>query len=368
MDQKSGPEGALEETSGVLSGVVVASAGPGLSALAVAAAAKGVAASTKRAYEKDWRQFRAWCGQTGREPLPATDETLAEYTAYLCYQVVPGGAYHERLAANGRRGLSLSSVNRALSAIAVEHRKAKLDPPSRDGDQGASAILRGYKVHLAKTQDSRATPHQAPAMTPETLRRVRDTEGTRLKSLRDRALVLLGFALGARISELVLLNVENVQQPSEGLLVSVYRQKTRKHHKVKIPRAYVPGIVEGVRAWISALAEAGYTTGPLFPRIDRHGHLGSNGSGRKDGNPDGRMTPEGAGRAIKAVMRQAGPKEQWTSHSLRRGMATQARRHGKDQITIANQGGWAKNSAAMLEYMEDAEGWDESNALEGMDL
>ena len=367
MDQKTGSEGALEPTSGVLTGVVVAPAGTGLSPATKAAAARGVAAATTRAYDKDWRQFRVWCGQNGREPLPATDETLTEYTKYLCYDVIPGGEIHAYLAASGRRGLSLSSVNRALSAIAVQHRKAKLTPPSRTVDEGANDVIRGYKEALALADDPRATPHQAPAMTPVTLQRVRDTEATRLKGLRDRALVLLGFALGARISELVLLNVENVQQASEGLLVSVYRRKTRMHHKVKVSRAAVPGVVAGVQEWISALAEAGYTTGPLFPRIDRHGNLGSSGGGRKDGSPDGRMTADGAGRALRAAMRQADPSERWTAHSLRRGMATEARRRGHDQITIAKQGGWAANSASMLGYMEDGEGWDKT-ALEGMDL
>ena len=367
MDQSTGSEGALEATSEVVTGVVVTLPGTGLSPLAVAAVAKGTAASTKRAYDKDWRQFRVWCGQNGREFLPATAETLTEYTAYLCYQVIPGGDFHEHLAASGRRGLSLSSVNRALSAIAVKHREENLDPPSRDGDKEANAILRGYKAHLALTKDSRATPRQAPAMTPEKLQRVRDTPSTRLKELRDRALVLLGFGLGARISELVLLDVEDVEQPSQGLLVSVYRQKTRKHDKVKIPRAYAPGIVEGVQAWISALAEAGYTTGPLFPRIDRHGNLGSCGGGRKDGSPDGRMTADAAGRTFRAAMRQGGPGERWTAHSLRRGMATEARKNGHDQITIAKQGGWAPNSASMLGYMEDGDGWI-NNALKGMDL
>ena len=367
MVQELVPEGALEGPSGVLTGVIVTLPGTGLSALAVAAVAKGTAASTKRAYDKDWRQFKVWCGQNGRESLPATAETLTEYTAYLCYQVVPGGVYNEHLAASGRRGLALSSVNRALSAITVKHREENLDPPKRDGDTGAYAILRGYKAHLALAKDSRATPRQAPAMTSETLQRVRDTTVTRLKELRDRALVLLGFGLGARISELVLLDVEDIEQLSQGLLVSVYRQKTRKHHKVKIPRAYVPGIVEGVQAWIGALAEAGYTAGPMFPRIDRYGHLGPGGAGRKDGNPDGRMTANAAGRAFSAAMRQAGPGERWTTHSLRRGMATEARYHGHDQITIAKQGGWAPNSASMLGYMEDGDGW-VNNALKGMDL
>lgn len=367
MVQESVPEGALAETSGVLTGVIVTLPGTGLSALAVAAVAKGTSASTQRAYDKDWRQFRAWCGQNGRESLPATAETLTEYTAYLCYQVVPGGVYNEHLAASGRRGLALSSVSRALSAIAVKHRKENLEPPSRDGDKEANAILRGYKAHLALTKDSRATPRQAPAMTPETLQRVRDTKSARLKELRDRALVLLGFALGARISELVLLDVEDIERPSQGLLVSVYRQKTRKHHKVKVPRAYVPGVVEGVQAWMAALADAGYTTGPLFPRIDRHGHLGPGGAGRNDGNSDGRMTANAAGRAFSAAARQAGPGEHWTAHSLRRGMATEARKNGHDQITIAKQGGWAPNSASMLGYMEDGDGW-VNNALKGMDL
>lgn len=365
MTQKSDPEGALVGPSRVLSGTVVPPAGPGLSPAAKAAAAKGVAASTKRAYDKDWRLFTVWCGQNGRTPLPATAETLTEYTNYLCYDIVPGGDYHDYLAASGRRGLSLSAINRALSAIAVKHRKEGFDPPPRDTQDGVIDILRGYKEKLALAQDPRALPKQAPAVTHETLELVRDTESTRLKELRDRTIVLLGFAMGARISELRLLNVESVQEFAEGLQVAVYRQKTRTHNKVRIPRADVPGVVDAVCTWIRTLADAGYTSGPLFPRIDRHGNLGPGGCGRTVPDDNGRMTAISIGRIIRAQLRRVGA--DGTGHSLRSGMATEARKLGHDQVTIAEQGGWAPNSAAMLGYMRNADGWN-NNALKGMNL
>jgi site-specific recombinase XerD len=47
-----------------------------------------------------------------------------------------------------------------------------------------------------------------------------------LRGLRDRAILLLGFAGALRGSELVALNVEDLEETAEGLLVTIRRSKT----------------------------------------------------------------------------------------------------------------------------------------------
>ncbi|GHI24420.1 hypothetical protein Shyd_57910 [Streptomyces hydrogenans] len=50
----------------------------------------------------------------------------------------------------------------------------------------------------------------------------------------------------------------------------------------------------------------------------------------------------------------------WTGHSLRIGLASVARRSGRDSIAIADQGGWARHSRSMLGYMQREDGWDDT--------
>lgn len=337
-----------------------------LSPLAQAAVEAGTAASTTVAYERSWNQFTRWCEVQGREPLPATAATITEYTTYLCYTIIPGGDKQPHLAANGRRGLAPASIERALAAIYTKHRENGLTVPSREG---AKKALRGYRAKLATKKDPRAVQRQAQAATRDELQKICEPpENERLIALRNRAMALLGFAVGARLSELVLIDIEDVQRVPRGLLVRVYRQKLRKHHEVAIPQEDVPLIIRAVLAWIDALATLGITSGPFCLRGDRNGRFGTAATtGRQDGSPDRRITAAHARRILRQVSQQATTNGWWTGHSLRRGFATEARFNGQDGITIGPHGGWAKDSPAMLRYMQDADKWT-NNALKGMDL
>ncbi|MET7549738.1 hypothetical protein ABZS94_28925 [Streptomyces sp. NPDC005500] len=59
----------------------------------------------------------------------------------------------------------------------------------------------------------------------------------------------------------------------------------------------------------------------------------------------------------------------WTGHSLRIGLASTARKRGRDAIAIAiaiaDQGSWARQSRSMLGYMQREDGWDD-NASAGL--
>jgi len=366
MHQISALERASEDHSVPIEGVVVESPETALSPLAQAAVKAGTAQSTEVAYNRSWNQFTKWCETQGREPLPATAQTITEYVSYLAYAIIPGGEKQQHLAAGGRRGLSPASIERALAAIYTKHRENGLTPPSREE---AKKALRGYRAKLATKHDPRAVQRQAQAATKDELKKICEPpDDERLLALRNRAMALLGFAVGARLSELVLINIEDVKRVQRGLLVRVYRQKVRQHNEVALPREDVPGIIRAVLEWIDALAGQGITSGPLFLRSDRNGRFGHAATaGRQDGSPDRRITAAHARRILRQVSRQVTEDGWWTGHSLRRGFATEARFNGRDQITIAPHGGWATDSPAMLRYMQDADKWS-NNALKGMDL
>jgi len=75
--------------------------------------------------------------------------------------------------------------------------------------------------------------------------------------------------------------------------------------------------------------------------------------------------------AIGAVIPRAGERAgldlRLTGHSVRAGLATEARRAGHDTATIADQGGWARTSTALQDYIRIGDRWTD-NALAGIGL
>jgi hypothetical protein len=74
----------------------------------------------------------------------------------------------------------------------------------------------------------------------------------------------------------------------------------------------------------------------------------------------GGMVPESVTRPIKGISARAGIPLARTNHSLRIGLATTARRKGRDAVAIADQGGWARHSCSMNGYFQHVDGWEDS--------
>ena len=189
--------------------------------------------------------------------------------------------------------------------------------------------------------------------------------------VRDRALLVLGFVLGARRSELAALDLADVVETPAGLKVTVRfsRSVGEEQRIVSVPFGSDPRTcpVRVVRAWRELLAETGRTEGPLFVRVDRHGHLGYVATGR--GSADGRLSDRSIANVVRRTAERAGldPEACWAGHSLRRGMATEAYRTGGDPLGIARHGGWQSGSAALHSNFEDSGEW-RANPLLGLDL
>ncbi|MGQ5597388.1 hypothetical protein ACUJ8N_05665 [Streptomyces sp. ESR1.13] len=82
-------------------------------------------------------------------------------------------------------------------------------------------------------------------------------------------------------------------------------------------------------------------------------------------NVTGGMVPDSVTRAVKRISARAGTPLAWTGHSLRIGLATTARKKGKDAVAIADQGGWARHSRSTNGYFQRVDGW-EDNATAGL--
>ncbi|MEV5463422.1 hypothetical protein AB0L17_35545 [Streptomyces cellulosae] len=98
-------------------------------------------------------------------------------------------------------------------------------------------MLSGYRQRLAITKARAARPQKAAPATPDALREMLATlDRETLLGKRDAALLLLlGYACAARVSELTALDLDDVVETEDGLLVTVYRRKLKRHDEVAVP-------------------------------------------------------------------------------------------------------------------------------------
>jgi site-specific recombinase XerD len=293
--------------------------------------------NTHRAYDGDLKRFEDWCRDHGRSSLPCTPQTLAEYTKHLV-----------------RQEKAPRTIERALSAIRTDHQVHGLERPDR---VHAHRVLVKYRKERGKAG---IRDRQAAAATAPLLRRAVDAcDPATPAGVRDRALILLGFALFARRSELVALNLEDIDPADRGIKVLIRYSKTDQDAIGEVvPVRYGKPEMSPVlmlRAWTDALADRGVTSGALWRPVDMRGRLAGEPKYSGSPPPDGRLND----RAVWTILRRAAQRagcdlERLSAHSLRRGAATEMYRAGTDPLKIARRGRWKDGSPVLMRYIEDA--------------
>ncbi|MGW4995862.1 tyrosine-type recombinase/integrase [Streptomyces mirabilis] len=308
----------------------------------------------KIANSADMAAFTAWCVSTGRCPLPATPETVTEYTVHLT------------VTRNLRTGRLLSprSIEGRLAAIRTAHKGAGLAAPET---KTAREVLAEYRERLASAKAPAARTRRAVAVVPAKVFTMLATlDRDTLIGKRDAALLLLGWAAAARVSELVALDIDDLTETEQGLDIHIYRRKLKQFIHSAIPYGSNPATcpVRAVRALVDALAKddpehcnVGRTSGPLFVRINRHGRIAPPvyRKGRPIGDPNGRMTADTAADAVERAAYAARLNGQRTGHSLRRGFATTARRSDADLERIVRHGGCSSPTPRQPATMADTD-------------
>jgi integrase len=180
-----------------------------------------------------------------------------------------------------------------------------------------------------------------PILREDLLAMVADLSGT--KGIRDRALLLLGFAGAFRRSELVSLDVADLEFVDRGLFVTLRRSKTDQEgagRKVAIPFARGPMCpVRATKVW---LEYAGITEGAIFRPLSRH-----------EGVSAGRLSSAAVALVIKHRTRQIGlDPTKYSGHSLRAGLITSAARLGVSVWKIKAQSGH-RSEAMVSRYVRD---------------
>jgi integrase len=338
---------------------------------------EAVPENTALAYQSRWRSFEAWCRGAGRVALPATAQTVAAYLTYLAVD----------------RGLKATTADAHLTAIRAVHRGAGAAPP--DGLTARKVVVAAQRREAAR--DGRYGPRKAvPVMAADLPAIVAACDLDTTAGLRDRAVILLGFALLARRAELAALSVSDVEHvPGEGLAVTIRASKTDQSARGVVRRIHYASAealcpVRAVLAWLEYLAARGRTTGPLFTRIDRWGNLGPGAGGRYrrdgQGDRDGRLRPQAIGDIVAAACEGAGlaaasdppgqessrerpppaERRRYSGHSLRRGGATSMLKAGAQPLNVSRHGRWADGSRAFAGYVEEAIGFGDANPTKGL--
>jgi integrase len=303
---------------------------------------RSIPENTKTAYRRQARDFVAWCEERGRDTLPASAQTLADYVSHLCDQ-----------------DKAPSTIEQAIATIRVAHREA-----GHDGQPDTRAALRILKTHKRDRADQGKRKKKAPAVTLDILRAMIDaTDPDTLAGRRDRALIVLGFAMMARRSELAALHIGDVAFTDDGLVVLIRTSKTDQEAEgaeVHIPNGVHPDTdpVRVVRAWLAILTDHGHTDGPLLRQINRWDQL----------QPGG-MSGAAINERVRALAVRAGlPKAaDFTAHGLRAGGPTEAAKAGHPVSFIADHGRWSKTSPQVLEYIRSTEKW-RDNPMRGIGL
>ncbi|MDM7852447.1 site-specific integrase [Pseudochrobactrum kiredjianiae] len=270
------------------------------------------AVNTVKAYAADWKHFSAWCRRSNLTPLPPHPQTVGLYITACA-----SGAAERGIKAN-----SVSTIERRLSSLSWNYAQRGLTLDRKD---------RHIATVMAGIRNSHARPpvQKEAVMAEDIIAMVETLDRGSLRGLRDRAMLLIGFAGGLRRSEITGLDLARDQTQDgtgwmetfdNGLLL-VVRGKTG-WREVEIGRGSSDATcpILALETWLHF---ARISHGPLFRRVT--------GQGKAVGSE--RLNPKEIARLVKRTALTAGlrgglPETErealFSGHSLRAGLATSA--------------------------------------------
>lgn len=213
--------------------------------------------NTRKTYDDRFQAFSNWCLKYGRVPGPPTTE--ANLTSYVQDLV--------------ERNIDPGTIR--LTIAAIRHRNARAGH-GKHPDQAPALQL--YQDHRYAWQASGRGQRSSAPVDMQRLRQMLTACPTdTLTGRRDRALLLLGYYMRARASELSQLRIGDLEFVTGDLLVAVKR--VSKNDKGDTGKEYEiddPACLSAVRAWLDTLTEAGHGSRhlPVLRTIDQWGNIG----------------------------------------------------------------------------------------------
>ena len=282
------------------------------------------ASNTIRAYKSDFNDFGLFCVKNGLKSLPTEPKILALYLTYL-----------------STKNVKMSTLKRRLVSIGVIH---KLKGHYLDTKHPAIIEnIMGIKRRKGNIQNGKK-----PLLINnlKLIINVIDQEkNEKIKKLRDRSIILIGFSGGFRRNEIVSLNYEDLDFVEEGLKINLRRSKTDQFGEGSVKglpffknSQYCP--VVSVRKWIEI---SKINSGPLFRRFIKGSKLS-----------DKRLSDQTVALLIKDYLKIAGIESRnYSGHSLRSGFATSAAESGAEERSIMAMTGH-KSTEMVRRYIKEA--------------
>ena len=279
--------------------------------------------NTLRAYKSDFKDFGAFCSRHGLNSLPTEPKIVSLYLTHL--------SKNSKFSTLRRRLVSISMVHK-LKGHYLDTKHPIIVENLMGIRRAKGSIQKGKKPilinHLKLIINS-----------------INEKNSNKIKKLRDKALILIGFGGGFRRTELISIDYEDLEFVLEGIKITVRKSKTDQFGEGMIKglpyfndKNYCPVI--NLREWLEI---SNIKSGPVFRRFSKGSVL-----------TDKRLTDQSVVLLIKEYLRIAGiENKNFSGHSLRSGFATVAADSGADERSIMAMTGH-KTTQMVRRYIREA--------------
>ena len=267
--------------------------------------------NTLRAYQSDYNDFSLFCSKNGFQAMPTQPKILALYITHLA-------SYSK-----------YSTLKRRLASISIIHKTKGHYIDTKH------PIIVENLMGIKRTNGSNQKGKKPLLISDLKLliNAIDESKEKNIRKIRDKALVLIGFAGGFRRSELVDIEYEDIEFAEEGVKIFVKRSKTDQSGEgmtKAIP--YFDNInfcpVKALNKWV---VEAEIKEGKIFNISDKSVAL-----------------------IIKKYANYAGlDAQRYAGHSLRSGFATSTAESGAEERNIMAMTGH-KSTEMVRRYIKEA--------------
>ncbi len=282
------------------------------------------AKNTVRAYKSDFNDFALFCAKNSFKDLPSDPKIVALYLTHLSTKEVKLSTIKRRLVAIGvihrMKGYYLDTKHPAIveNLMGIKRRKGS-------SQKGKKPILINELRNILKVIDEEIIDD--------------------IKKLRDKSLILIGFAGGFRRNEIVSLDYEDLEFVYEGVKITVKRSKTDQFGEGLVKAlpyfkesVYCPVTI--LKRWINI---SKITKGSIFRRFSKGSKLSKY-----------RLSDQTVALIIKKYLSKAGiDSKNYSGHSLRSGFATSAAESGAEERNIMAMTGH-KSTEMVRRYIKEA--------------
>jgi len=282
------------------------------------------AINTIRAYKSDFKDFASFCVKNGFKSLPSEPKIVSLYLTSLSI-----------------KDIKISTIKRRLVSIGVIH---KLKGHYLDTKHPVIIEnLMGIKRKKGSLQRGKKPIliNQLKAI----VNVINEEKIKKIKKLRDKTLILIGFAGGFRRAELVSIDYEDLEFVPEGVKIVIRKSKTDQFGEGMIKglpyfsnSSYCP--VLHLKKWLELV---NIKSGPIFRRFKKNFKLSHN-----------RLTDQTVALLLKSHLAAAGiENKNYSGHSLRSGFATVSAEFGADERSIMAMTGH-KTTQMVRRYIREA--------------